>query len=182
MGSRGAANAPFAALEAAGFQGGRHAPWSMGMQGESEYLALARWGSGESGSLPGRNPSAMSLVRVSGHEGPDWRRNGQTLLWCARLDAAAAPAAGGIQQGEARPLWQDGSGRSTEHILRYAALPPCGVCVYYTSGARRLSKNRAAAPYGLIDENAADAFPASPSSVTPAFPACHPDRNQATLE
>ena len=44
-----------------------------------------------------------------------------------RLDAEAAPSAGGIQQGAARlPLarWPDvvrlGSGRSTEHILRVA--------------------------------------------------------------
>lgn len=143
MGSRGAANAPFAALEAAGFQGGRHAPWSMGMQGESEYLALARWGSGERGSLPGRYPSATSLVRVSGHESPDlparlWRFGRQAGDATARRCSGAQGSMpqprqpqGVSNRGRHAPFGkmartQDGlgSGRSTEHILRFTALPP----------------------------------------------------------
>lgn len=40
-------------------------------------------------------------------------------------DATTTRCAGGIQQGAARPLWQDGVGTTT-HILRFAGLRPFG--------------------------------------------------------
>lgn len=79
-------------------------------------LRLARWGSGERGSLPGRNPSAMSLVRVSGHESPDlparlWRFGRQagdaTAKRChgaARLNAGLHHPQGVSNRGRHAPF------------------------------------------------------------------------------
>lgn len=93
----------------------------------------ARWGSGESRSLPGRNPTATrlariqparGLVRVSGHEGHDWRCNGHTLHGAPSGSMPGKrQSSRGIQQGAAfePPLarWCC----STTHILRTVRTP-----------------------------------------------------------
>lgn len=71
------------------------------------------WGPGSARKPPGRNPTAMRLAaHPTRREGWSWgsgARGARRLPdWRARLDAEIAPAAGGIQQGAARPLWQDG--------------------------------------------------------------------------
>ena len=68
----------------------------------------------------GAHPTGARLVMgVGSRNAPDWGCTGQTVHRRMRLDAEAA-GAGGIQQGAARPLWQDGAVLPA-HSLRVAA-------------------------------------------------------------
>ncbi len=160
MGSGGAKNAPIAALEAAGFQGGRHAPWSMGMQGESEVSALP---DGAPGS------AAISPVAIQARRAWSGCR-GMKALTCLRAYGASAgrlvmqrPNVALVRKGSMPPPRQPqgvsnrgrhapfgkmartqdglGSGRSTEHILRFTALPPSSACLYYIEHAAVPAEN-----------------------------------------